>query len=108
MVDTHRVCTMKGRERQERTWLAALHGYQDASAAQPRAAKLSFLPLSEVYQLLEPGPVDLLTTAHKGHSNVMTMPWHMMMVEFEPPLIGRIVSNRDHSFTAPIRRQERA
>ena len=24
------------------------------------------LPLSKVYQLLEPGPVVLLTTAHKG------------------------------------------
>jgi len=41
------------------------------------------LPLSEVYQLLEPGPVVLLTTAHGGKSNVMTMSWHMM-VEFEP------------------------
>ncbi len=57
------------------------------------------LPLSEVYQLLEPGPVVLLTTAHKGHLNVMAMSWHMM-VEFEPPLIACIVSNRDHSFTA--------
>ena len=43
------------------------------------------LPLSEVYQLLEPGPVVLLTTAHGGKSNVMTMSWHMM-VEFEPAL----------------------
>jgi len=29
----------------------------------------------------------------------MTMSWHMMM-EFEPPLIACIVSNRDHSFVA--------
>ncbi len=57
------------------------------------------LPLSKVYQLLEPGPVVLLTTAHKGRTNVMAMSWHMM-VEFEPPLIACIVSNRDHSFTA--------
>ncbi len=57
------------------------------------------LPLSKVYQLLEPGPVVLLTTAHKGRANVMAMSWHMM-VEFEPPLIACIVSNRDHSFTA--------
>ena len=41
----------------------------------------SNLPLSKVYQLLEPGPVVLLTTAHKGRANVMTMSWHMM-VEF--------------------------
>jgi flavin reductase (DIM6/NTAB) family NADH-FMN oxidoreductase RutF len=31
------------------------------------------LPLSEVYQLLEPGPVVLLTTAQGGRTNVMTM-----------------------------------
>jgi len=35
-------------------------------------------PLSQVYQLIEPGPVVLLTTAHKGRANVMTMSWHMM------------------------------
>jgi flavin reductase (DIM6/NTAB) family NADH-FMN oxidoreductase RutF len=54
-------------------------------------------PLSKVYQLLEPGPVVLLTTAHKGRANIMTMSWHMM-VEFEPPLIACVVSNADFSF----------
>jgi flavin reductase (DIM6/NTAB) family NADH-FMN oxidoreductase RutF len=49
------------------------------------------LPLSKVYQLLEPGPVVLLTTARKGRANVMTMSWHMM-VEFEPPLVACVVS----------------
>ena len=57
------------------------------------------LALSKVYQLLEPGPVVLLTTAMGGHSNVMTMSWHMM-VEFTPPLVACIVSNADHSFKA--------
>jgi flavin reductase (DIM6/NTAB) family NADH-FMN oxidoreductase RutF len=57
------------------------------------------LPLSKVYQLLEPGPVVLLTTSHKGRPNVMTMSWHMM-VEFEPPLIACVVSNADYSFAA--------
>jgi flavin reductase (DIM6/NTAB) family NADH-FMN oxidoreductase RutF len=55
------------------------------------------LPLSKVYQWLEPGPVVLLTTAYKGRANVMTLSWHMM-VDFEPPLIACIVSDRDHSF----------
>jgi flavin reductase (DIM6/NTAB) family NADH-FMN oxidoreductase RutF len=55
------------------------------------------LPLSKVYQLLEPGPVVLLTTAHKSKANVMTMSWHMM-VEFEPPLVACVVSSTDHSF----------
>lgn len=57
------------------------------------------LPLPKVYQLLEPGPVVLLTTAHKGRANVMTMSWHMM-VEFEPPLIACVVSSGDYSFAA--------
>ncbi len=57
------------------------------------------LSLSKVYQLLEPGPVVLLSTAHKGRANVMTMSWHMM-VEFEPPLVACVVSNANHSFAA--------
>ncbi len=57
------------------------------------------LPLSKVYQLIEPGPVVLLTTASKGRANVMTMSWHMM-VEFEPPLIACVVSGNDYSFAA--------
>ena len=56
------------------------------------------LPLAKVYQLIEPGPVVLLTTRHKGRANVMTMSWHMMM-EFTPPLIACIVSSGDFSFT---------
>ena len=55
--------------------------------------------LSEVYQLLEPGPVVMLTTACKGKINVMVMSWHMM-VEFEPPLIAFVVSSADYSFAA--------
>lgn len=59
------------------------------------------LPLPKVYQLLEPGPVVLLTTAWQGRANVMTMSWHMMM-EFTPPLVGCVVSGANHSF-APLR-----
>lgn len=61
-------------------------------------AKRSY-PLSRVYGLLEPGPVLLLTTARKGVANVMAMSWHTMM-EFEPPLVGCVVSGRDFSFDA--------
>src|SRR5476651_8598 len=57
------------------------------------------LPLSKVYQLIEPGPVVLLTTASKGRVNVMTMSWHMM-IEFEPPLIACVVSGAGYSFSA--------
>ena len=54
-------------------------------------------PLSKVYGLLEPGPVVMVTTALKGKSNIMTMSWHMMM-EFEPPTVGCVISNRNYSF----------
>jgi flavin reductase (DIM6/NTAB) family NADH-FMN oxidoreductase RutF len=57
------------------------------------------LPLPQVYRLLEPGPVVLLTTARKDRPNVMTMSWHMM-VEFEPPLVACVVSGANHSFSA--------
>lgn len=55
--------------------------------------------LSRVYGLLEPGPVVLVTTFHRGRANVMTQSWHTMM-EFEPPQIGCVISNRNHSFRA--------
>ena len=54
-------------------------------------------PLSEVYRLLEPGPVVLLTTIRAGRANIMPMSWHLMM-EFTPPLVGCVVSNGDYSF----------
>ena len=56
------------------------------------------LPLSDVYQVLEPGPVVLLTTARKGKANVMTMSWHMM-VDFTPPLVACVVGG-SYSFEA--------
>ncbi len=63
------------------------------------------LPLAKVYQLLEPGPVVLLTTADKGRPNVMTMSWHMML-DFEPPLLACVVSQGDYSFAALRRHGE--
>ena len=57
------------------------------------------LPLATVYQLLEPGPVVLLTTARRNRPNVMAMSWHMM-VEFEPPLVACIVSRANYSAVA--------
>jgi flavin reductase (DIM6/NTAB) family NADH-FMN oxidoreductase RutF len=57
------------------------------------------LALSKVYQLLEPGPVVLLTTSQNGRANVMTMSWHMM-IEIEPPQIACVVGEGDYSFAA--------
>jgi flavin reductase (DIM6/NTAB) family NADH-FMN oxidoreductase RutF len=55
------------------------------------------LPLSKVYGLLEPGPVVMVTTAGSKRPNVMPMSWHTMM-EFEPPLVGCVISNRNYTF----------
>lgn len=58
--------------------------------------KRSF-PLSRVYQLLEPGPVTMVTTSYKGRSNVMTLSWHMM-IDFEPPIFACVVSDQNYTF----------
>lgn len=60
-------------------------------------AKKRSLPLAKAYGLIEPGPVLLLTTAGAARPNVMVMSWTTML-EFEPPLIGCVVSNRNYSF----------
>lgn len=62
-------------------------------------------PLSKVYQLLEPGPLVLVTTSHKSIPNVMPMTWHTMM-DFEPPLIGCVLSNGNYSYEALMKTQE--
>ncbi len=61
--------------------------------------KKKSLALSKVYQLIEPGPVIMVTTAHDDKPNIMTMSWHMM-IDFEPPLVGLVMSNRNYSFKA--------
>jgi flavin reductase (DIM6/NTAB) family NADH-FMN oxidoreductase RutF len=55
------------------------------------------LPLSKVYSLLESGPVIMVTTAGKEKSNIMTMSWHTM-IDFEPPLVGLVMSDLNYSF----------
>lgn len=54
-------------------------------------------PLSKVYGLLEPGPVVLVTTVGKDRPNIMAMSWHTM-IDFEPPIVGCVISNRNYSF----------
>jgi flavin reductase (DIM6/NTAB) family NADH-FMN oxidoreductase RutF len=59
--------------------------------------KKKSLPLSKVYQLLEPGPVVMVSTSRKGKPNVMTMSWHMM-ADFVPPLVALVMGEGDYSF----------
>lgn len=53
--------------------------------------------LSNVYRLLEPGPVVLVTTHYKDKSNVMPLSW-LMMIDFDPPIFAMVLSNRNYSF----------
>lgn len=64
---------------------------------QTKSGSMRVLPLSKVYSLLEPGPVVMVTTARGDKRNVMTMSWQTMM-EFEPPLIGVVISDANYSF----------
>ncbi|MGZ3706426.1 MAG: flavin reductase family protein [Bdellovibrionota bacterium] len=67
-----------------------------------KAHQKKSLALGEVYRFIEPGPGVLLATSYKRKYNVMTMSWHTML-DFEPPLLGCVVSNRNFSFE-PLRR----
>jgi flavin reductase (DIM6/NTAB) family NADH-FMN oxidoreductase RutF len=60
-------------------------------------AKKREFPLAQVYGLLEPGPVVLVTTARAGRANIMPMSWHTML-EFVPPLVGCVISSQNHTF----------
>lgn len=54
-------------------------------------------PLSRVYQLLEPGPVVLITSFQEGKANIMTLSWQTML-DFEPPIVACVISNRNYTF----------
>jgi len=54
-------------------------------------------PVHRIRELLEPGPVVLVSSAYRGERNIMTMGWHMVM-EFSPSLIGCIIAQSNHSF----------
>jgi flavin reductase (DIM6/NTAB) family NADH-FMN oxidoreductase RutF len=53
-------------------------------------------PVSEIRRFLEPGPIVLVSSKHKGRTNIMTMGWHMV-IEFSPALIGCLISSGNHS-----------
>jgi len=59
--------------------------------------KKKILSLSKVYTLIEPGPVVMVTTVRGEKPNVMTLAWHTM-IDFEPPLLGIVMSDRNYSF----------
>jgi len=56
-------------------------------------------PIKKTHELIEPGPIVLVTTFHHGKPNIMTMGFHMM-IQHEPPLIGAVIGPWDYSYKA--------
>lgn len=53
-------------------------------------------PVSDIRRFLEPGPIVLVTSAHRGTRNVMTLGWHTVL-EFTPSLVGCMIAGGNHS-----------
>jgi flavin reductase (DIM6/NTAB) family NADH-FMN oxidoreductase RutF len=53
-------------------------------------------PVSDIRRFLEPGPIVLVSSAHRTETNIMTMGWHMVM-EFTPSTLGCIIAAGNHS-----------
>jgi flavin reductase (DIM6/NTAB) family NADH-FMN oxidoreductase RutF len=66
------------------------------SARMKTLAKRDF-PVSDIRQLLEPGPVVLVSSAWKGRNNIITMGWHTV-IEFSPSLVGCVIADNNVSF----------
>lgn len=60
-------------------------------------AKKKSFRLGNFYGLLESGPVVLVTTHYKNKMNVMPLSW-LMMIDFDPPILAFVLSNRNFSF----------
>ena len=74
----------------------------------PRSRKrrlaMEELPLCKAFQLIEPGPVVLVTTASGRKKNIMTISWHMVM-DFTPR-IAFVTGPWNHSFKALMQKKE--
>jgi flavin reductase (DIM6/NTAB) family NADH-FMN oxidoreductase RutF len=70
----------------------------------PISAKHDF-PVADIRRFLEPGPVVLVSSRHRGKTNIMTMGWHMVL-EFSPSLVGCLISSGNHSHGMIARTRE--
>ena len=60
------------------------------------------LPVDQTRRYLEPGPVVLLSTAHRGERAIMTLGWHMMLGY---DMVGTYIwqANRSHALARASR-----
>src|SRR5689334_8278211 len=61
-----------------------------------RKYKKKDFPVEKVRRFLEPGPVVLVSSAHKGERDIFTMGWHMILTD-EPSLVGCFIWDRNYS-----------
>lgn len=62
-------------------------------------------PVEDVRRFLEPGPVVLVSSAYKGKRTIMTMGWHMVMLE-APSLVGCFIWDQNYSHELVRRSRE--
>jgi flavin reductase (DIM6/NTAB) family NADH-FMN oxidoreductase RutF len=65
-------------------------------------SKKSF-PLTKIRRFLEPGPIVLISSAHKDERNIMTLGWHMML---DYSVIGCFIWDQNHSHSLIRRSKE--
>ncbi|MEX2142183.1 MAG: flavin reductase family protein [Pirellulales bacterium] len=70
-----------------------------------KAYKKADFPVARVRRFLEPGPVVLVSSAAKDQRDIMTMGWHMVMLE-EPSLIGCFIWDQNYSYELVRRSKE--
>jgi len=58
------------------------------------ARKKQNFPVDRIRHFMEPGPIVLVSSAHKGERNIMTMGWHMVL---EQNAVGCFIWDQNHS-----------
>jgi flavin reductase (DIM6/NTAB) family NADH-FMN oxidoreductase RutF len=54
------------------------------------------LPVTKVRRYFEPGPIVLVSSAYRGRRDIMTMGWHMIMMD-DPSRIGCFIWDQNDS-----------
>lgn len=63
------------------------------------------LPVAKVRRFLEPGPVVLVSSSYRGRDNIMTLGWHMIMMD-DPSLVGCFIWDQNDSYEMIRRSKE--
>src|SRR5689334_5726723 len=70
----------------------------------PKFKKHEF-PAPNARQLLEPGPVVLVSSTYRGERDIMAMGWHMVVMD-DPALVGCFIWDQNYSYDLIRRSKE--